>query len=90
MRSLTKLDSDGTLRIERSVGKPATVYLAVPAKKSGAGKIHIKLQNQLVELQAMTPHDRLPTGANVVVTNVIGPDIVEVALPTPTEVTAHA
>jgi membrane protein implicated in regulation of membrane protease activity len=90
MRSLTKLDTDGTLRIERAVGKPGTVYLPVPANKSGAGKIHIKLQNQLVELQAMTPHDRLPQGANVVVTSVIGPDTVEVALPTPTEVTAHA
>jgi membrane protein implicated in regulation of membrane protease activity len=90
MRSLTGLDSEGTLRIERAVGKPGTVYLPVPANKRGAGKIHIKLQNQLVELQAMTPHDRLPQGANVVVTSVLGPDTVEVALPTPSEVTAHA
>jgi hypothetical protein len=90
MRSLTKLDSEGTLRIERAVGKPGTVYLPVPANNSGAGKIHMKLQNQLVELQAMTPQDRLPVGATVVVTGVVGPDTVEVALPRPAEITANA
>ena len=90
MRSLTKLDSDGTLRIERAVGRPGTVYLPVPANNSGAGKIHMKLQNQLIELQAMTSHDRLPVGATVVVTGVIGPDTVEVALPSPAEITANA
>jgi hypothetical protein len=90
MQSLTKLDSEGTLRVERAVGRSGTVYLPVPANRTGAGKIHMKLQNQLVELQAMTPHDRLPVGATVVVTGVIGPDIVEVALPTPVETTANA
>ena len=90
MRSLTKLDSEGTLRIERAVGRPGTVYLPVPANSAGAGKIHMKLQNQLVELQAMTPHDRLPVGATVVVTGVIGPDTVEVALPSPAEISANA
>jgi membrane protein implicated in regulation of membrane protease activity len=90
MRSLTKLDSEGTLRIERAVGRAGTVYLPIPANNSGAGKIHMKLQNQLIELQAMTPQDKLPVGATVVVTGVIGPDTVEVALPSPSEVTANA
>jgi membrane protein implicated in regulation of membrane protease activity len=90
MRSLTRLDSEGTLRIERAVGKQATVYLPIPSNKGGAGKIHMKLQNQLVELQAMTPYDRLPVGATVMVTDVIGPDTVEVTLPNVAEVTANA
>jgi membrane protein implicated in regulation of membrane protease activity len=90
MRSLTKLDSEGTLRVERAVGRAGTVYLPIPANKSGAGKIHMKLQNQLIELQAMTSQDKLPVGATVVVTDVIGPDTVEVALPTSSEVTANA
>ncbi len=90
MRSLTRLDSEGTLRIDRAIGKPGTVYLPIPAGKAGAGKITMKLQNQLIELQAMTAHERLPVGATVVVTSVIGPDTVEVALPTPAEVTANA
>jgi membrane protein implicated in regulation of membrane protease activity len=90
MRSLTRLDSEGTLRIERAVGKPGTVYLPVPANKGGAGKIHMKLQNQLIELQAMTAADRLPVGATVMVTGVLGPDTVEVAVPKTAEVTTHA
>jgi hypothetical protein len=90
MRSLSRLDVEGTLRIERSIGKPGTVYLPIPGNNNGAGKIQIKLQNQLIELQAVTPHERLPSGTTVVVTGVVGPDTVEVALPNPAEVSAHA
>jgi hypothetical protein len=78
MQSLHRLRSDGTVQIERSVGEPGTVYLTIPGAGAGLGKIHINLQNRLVELQASTAKDRLPTGAKVVVTRVIGPDTVEV------------
>ena len=50
----------------------------------------MKLQNQLIELQAMTAADRLPVGATVMVTGVLGPDTVEVAVPKTAEVTTHA
>jgi hypothetical protein len=50
----------------------------------------MKLQNQLIELQAMTAHDRLPVGATVMVTGVLGPDTVEVADPNSVEVTTNA
>ena len=79
MRMLHRLKSDGTARIERAVGQPATVYLTIPAAKAGVGKVTLSLQNRTVEYQAMTPHQQLPTGAKVVVTGVLGPDTVEVA-----------
>lgn len=80
MQSLKKLRADGTVRIERAVGRPGTVYLRIPAHKSGAGKIHVNVQNRTMEYEAMTTHELLPVGAKVVVVNVLGPDTVEVEL----------
>ncbi len=89
MKSLTRFDYDGNLHIEWAVGKPATVYIPIPASSAGAGKIQMKLQNQIVEFQATTPHERLASGAKVVVTGVIGPDTVEVAQLNESEIVSH-
>ena len=78
MKSLAGLKADGTARIERTVGLAATVYLRIPAEKSGAGKIHMKLQNRTVEYQALTAGPELPTGAQVKVVGVVNSDTVEV------------
>jgi hypothetical protein len=89
-QSLTRFNYDGNLRIESAVDKIGTVYIPIAANNQGAGKIHLKLQNQLVEFQAVTAGERLPTGATVVVTRVVGPDIVEVALLNSAEIPSHA
>jgi hypothetical protein len=81
MRALLRMESDGTVRIERAVGEAGTVYLSIPGGRAGPGKVHLTLQNRLVELQALSTHP-LPTGAAVVVVDVVGPDTVEV-VPTP-------
>ncbi|MCI0703730.1 MAG: hypothetical protein L0241_21945 [Planctomycetia bacterium] len=78
MRSLTKLKAEGTARIERSVGRAGTVYLRIPASKTGPGKIHLMLQNRTVEYQAITAGDELPTGTPIKVVAVINSDTVEV------------
>lgn len=78
MRLLSRLKSDGTVRIERAVGQRGTVYLTIPGQKGGAGKVTLNLQNRTVEYQAVTPHQQLPTGARIVVTAVLSPDTVEV------------
>lgn len=94
MLQLQKLQDDGTVRIGRAVGKKGVVYLSVPANKSGAGKVHLNLQNRTVEYLAMTAEERIPTGAHVVVTEILGPDTVAVAVvretETPNRSTVHA
>lgn len=94
MQQLQRLQDDGTVRIDRAVGKNGIVYLSVPANKAGAGKVHLNLQNRTVEYLAMTADDRIPTGAQVTVTDVLGPDTVEVAVvrepEPPTRSTVHA
>lgn len=78
MRSLSRLKAEGTVRIQRAVGSRGTVYLTVPANKTGVGKVHLTLQNRTVEYQAITAHDALPTGTRVVVLSVLSADTVEV------------
>lgn len=82
MRSMLELQSEGTARIENAVGRPGTVYLGIPAGRSGLGKVTVTLQNRTVEYQAMTAGEALPTGTKVNVTKVIGADTIEVAAAT--------
>jgi hypothetical protein len=78
MRYFYSLKADGTVRIWSAVGRSATVYVPVPAHKSGSGKIQINLQNRTMEYLAMTAGEHLPTGARVVVTDVLTSDTLEV------------
>jgi hypothetical protein len=90
MKTLHGLAEEGNVRIERSVGKPATVYLTVPANRAYPGKVQMRLQNRTVEYQAVTAHpDPLPTGARVKVVAVINSDTVEVSPEPPAEAASH-
>jgi membrane protein implicated in regulation of membrane protease activity len=72
MKALVSLREDGTQRIERAVGQNATVYLTVPARRGGSGKVQFKLQNRLVEYEAVTDHEEsLRTGSKVRVVSVV-------------------
>jgi hypothetical protein len=83
MRAMLRFDDDGTVRIEGAVGTSGDVYLTIPADKAGMGKVHVPVQNRIVEYQALTPHrDALPTGARILVVDVVGPDTV-VVVPDP-------
>ncbi|HMC90033.1 MAG TPA: protein kinase [Gemmataceae bacterium] len=89
MRSLYRLRAEGTARIDRALGHTATVYLSVPGHKSGAGKVHLNLQNRTVECQAVTAQEPLPCGTKVVVVGLAGPDTVEVVLAPSSERITH-
>lgn len=78
MQALASLQADGTVRLGRAIGQPATVYLRIPGKRLGAGKIQINLQNRTMEYEAVTQGDALPTGARVVVVGVVNSETVEV------------
>ncbi len=76
LRGMRSLRAEGTVRISRAVGTEATVYLRIPAKQQGAGKIQINLQNRTMEYLAVTLGEAIPTGATVVVTEIFGSDTV--------------
>jgi membrane protein implicated in regulation of membrane protease activity len=76
MRQMMRLERDGTVHIEHAVGTPATVYLSIPGG-AAPGKVHLALGGRTVEYQALSQHP-IPTGAPVVVVDVLGPETVEV------------
>ena len=78
MRSFRRLESDGTVSIDRAVGTTGTVYLAIPGQRGGFGKVHLTLQNRIVELPAVTAEDSIPTGSPILVVDVEGSDTVVV------------
>lgn len=80
LRLLYGLTADGTAHIDTAVGSAATVYLTIPPRKTGAGKVTVNIQNRTMEYRAMTSDDAIPTGASVVVVDVLGPDVLEVAM----------
>ncbi len=64
MKSVEKLQSSGNVEIQNAVGKTAEVYLTVPAKRSGTGKVNVFVQERYVEFEAVTDEDEpIKTGA---------------------------
>jgi hypothetical protein len=78
MRSLGQLDAEGTVRIQRAVGRRGSVYLSIPGEDAGSGKVQIDLQNRTMEYLAVTCGPQLPTGTKIVVVSVINANTVEV------------
>jgi hypothetical protein len=73
---MENMDNDGTVDIQQAVGKIATVYLSIPAKSEGLGKITMNLQQRLMEFSATTFKDKpLATGQRVVVVAVLGSSV---------------
>jgi hypothetical protein len=68
-KSMSKLKQSGTLQMKNAVGVIAETYLFIPASRTGFGKIHIKVQGSLHELQAITDDtEQIATGKLVKVT----------------------
>ncbi|MBQ9481209.1 MAG: NfeD family protein [Clostridia bacterium] len=66
LKGMAKLQSNGAMDINNAVGKTAEVYLTIPPKCSGAGKITVEIQGSLTEMNAMTEGDEpLKTGSKV-------------------------
>ncbi len=70
-KSVYKLQGEGNLSIENAVGKTGKVYLPIPPKGQGQGKINLLLQDRLTELDAVHEGDTtLVTGESVIVLSV--------------------
>lgn len=75
LRSALRLQYDGTLDLRNAVGRAGTVYLTVPARRGGCGKVNVLVQEQLREFEAVTEEaEPIPTGEKVLVTGLAGED----------------
>lgn len=73
LRVALKLQDDGTLDFRNALGTAGTVYLTIPARRTGEGKVHVVVQDQLRELEAVTDEaSPISTGSEIVVVGLSG------------------
>ena len=65
IKQIQKLGEDNTFRLEKTLDKIADVYLTIPGKMQGKGKIMISLNGSVREIDAMTEQDKIETNATV-------------------------
>jgi len=65
IRQILKLSEDNTFKIENTIGKTASVYLTIPERKSGKGKVQVSVNGTTHELDAVTENDTIPSGTVV-------------------------
>ena len=66
MKAVLKLQSNGNIQIGSAVGKTGEVYIPIPAKGQGRGKINITVQDRFIEIDAITrAEETLKTGETV-------------------------
>jgi len=73
---MSKLTQSVTLKIRNAIGVVGEVYLPIGANRSNIGKVQIKVQGSLRELEAVTDsEEELKTSTIVKVTEVISAEI---------------
>lgn len=77
-KKLSKLEANGAYKIADSVGKTAEVYLRIPERGKGKGKIQISINGSIHELDALSKGEEIPTGAKVKVEAVEGSTVIVV------------
>ena len=71
---LSTMQQSGNINVYKSaVGCQGTVYLTIPAERSGEGKIQITINNSVREYNALTDGDAIDTGTPIKVIEVLNP-----------------
>lgn len=71
IRQVQRLAEDNSFKIESTLNKTAEVYLAIPERKSGKGKVMVSVKGSFHELDAMTEYDRIPSHTVVRIVKVL-------------------
>ena len=80
-KAALKLQDRGNLDIRNAVGKTGKVYLPIPPREGGQGKVTVMLQERLVELDAVTKAaQQIKTGTLIRICGVIDEQTVLVEL----------
>lgn len=62
-KQLMKFEGNGAVNMSEAVGKKAEVYLRIPAKRNGKGKVQVSLNGVAREYDAVTNDDEMiPSG----------------------------
>jgi len=76
---MLQLQSSGNVDPRGAVGKIARVYLRIPPRGDGHGKVTVEVQGRSLELSATTTEEKeIATGDEVMIVDMIGPRVVTV------------
>jgi hypothetical protein len=67
----SKISESGNYDIENALYNTGEVYLTIPEKQVGKGKIHVKIEGTLREMDAVTHGKALPTGTQIRVVDIL-------------------
>ena len=65
IRQIERLAEDNTFNITNALNKTGSVYLAIPARKKGTGKVQVSVKGSFHELDAVTENDKIETSSTV-------------------------
>ncbi len=74
---MSKLQSDGTLKLSNAIGQQGKVYLTIPAE--GTGQVQVSFQGRLMIYDAISANkEEINTGDQIVVIDIAGGNILVV------------
>ncbi len=72
---MSRMTQSGNINLQNAVGNVGEVYIPIPGKRTGTGKIQIQIQGAVREIDAITDDGKLATGTTVKVLEVINNQI---------------
>lgn len=62
---LSGMEQSGNIRVQKAAGCKGTVYLTIPGKRQGEGKVQISIQGAIREYNAVTDGEKLANGTPI-------------------------
>jgi membrane protein implicated in regulation of membrane protease activity len=80
MKKAAGMRQSGTLQMKNAITQVGEVYLRIPARRGGMGKVQIQVQGRLIEADAMTDDEEdIPTGRPIKVIHTLNERILIVS-----------
>jgi hypothetical protein len=78
IRQIERLAENNSFRIANTLNKTGSVYLTIPAKKQGVGKVQVSVNGAFHELDAITENEKLESSALIRVVRIESNNLVVV------------
>lgn len=73
---MSRLTESGNMDLRNAVNRIGEVYITIPGNREGSGKIQLKFQEAIREIEAVTNEKAIPSGEMVRVAEVINEHVV--------------
>lgn len=75
IKQVQKLAEDNSFKIDNALHKTAEVYLSIPERKSGKGKVMVSVNGSFHELDAMTEYEKISSHTMVKVVKIVNGNV---------------